>query len=94
LAVFFLTSKSWLLLQILALYSSLLKALFIFLALAKKELFILAQCNMYLLKKRGAGRGPFRGGAASPFCVGVKRANLCTSTQLSLTEISTFCINN
>jgi hypothetical protein len=42
----------------LALYSSLLKALFILLApLAKKELFILAQCGniMYLLKKRGEG---------------------------------------
>jgi hypothetical protein len=50
-------------------------------------------------KGEGGGRGkgyrsPFKKGGRSHFCVGVKRANLCTSTQLSITEISTFCSKN
>jgi hypothetical protein len=57
----------------------------------KKNFYLGAASVICIFKKSG---GPFRGGAG-PFCVlGIKRANLSTSTQLSLTKISTFCIKN
>jgi hypothetical protein len=55
----------------------------------QKKNFYLGAVKYVSLKKAGAPLG-----GAQPFLCWVKRANLSTSSQLSLTEISTFCIKN